>query len=96
MPGELVGHGREIAFNTAFCLFIVLGCVLELDAILPIFDADFYLCGPSGWMASISEALEGVGSRSRRSAANPSVAESVFNPSRRWSSSAWRRSRCPR
>ena len=32
-----------------------------LDRLLPSFDGEFYLCGPSAWMAAIHEHLVGKG-----------------------------------
>ena len=46
----LFGHGkrRQNVFNSVFCLFIVLGCMLKLAAILDISDAlVFLICVPN-------------------------------------------------
>jgi AGCS family alanine or glycine:cation symporter len=46
----LFGHGkrRQNVFNAIFCAFIVLGCMLKLDAILDISDAlVFLICVPN-------------------------------------------------
>ncbi|MGH0038570.1 MAG: alanine/glycine:cation symporter family protein [Myxococcota bacterium] len=46
----LVGEGRRraLAFNAAFCGFAVLGCAVELDAVLDISDAlVFVICVPN-------------------------------------------------
>ena len=46
----LVGQGRaaRIVFNSVFCLFVALGCVLQLDAILDFSDAlVFLICIPN-------------------------------------------------
>ena len=46
----LVGHGtrRMLGFNAVFCLFVALGCMVELKAILDFSDAMvFVLCVPN-------------------------------------------------
>ncbi len=42
------GRGRALAFNAAFCVFVALGCMVELKAVLDFSDAMvFVLCVPN-------------------------------------------------